>query len=291
MSGVQLARRVLAPLALSGRAGAVAREAGRISDVLEAELVLLHVGRDTAEARAAFAQHLHACGLGERQILFRPGKPERVICRAAQELGAELIVAGALESEGPLGYYIGSVARRIARQAHCSVLLLTHPRAEPDRFQRWVVDVDDDPPGLATIRFALELARIEKPDFIDVTREYDLPGFGLAMERDLDVRGAEAMREQLHGYEEMKLTEFLSSVNTGDLETAGVRIRPVCLRGREGWEAAEHARNRDADLLITPAPPHLTFWDKFFQHGVEFALESLPCALLLYRKGTTEPGA
>ncbi|MBI2193614.1 MAG: universal stress protein [Planctomycetes bacterium] len=275
--------KLLAALALSPRTAAVAGEARRLAQALQAELTFLHVGQDTPETRSLLNEALQQAGVEGhmRSLDIRPGKVESVSCKRARELGSDLLILGALEKEGPLEYFVGSAARRIARNAPCSVLLLTEPRASPSPFQRLVVNVTEDDPSSAMLKLAIDLARREAVESFHVVREYELFGLHLAMADGVDSDEADAYKENVQADEELKLSDFLEQF---DLQ--GLPLKRACLRGKEGWQAVEYAWEHGADLLLFPAPGRrLTFWDKFFQHGVEFALQSLPCALLLYRSG------
>lgn len=276
-----LLRTVLVPLALSPRAAAVACEAARWAKMLGAELVLLHVGLDEPATRSWFDEILRKHGLAEHRVMYVPGagSPGKVIVRVAKEVRADLIVAGALEKEGALSYYVGSVARRVARHAPCSVLLLTEPRVEARGSRHWVVSVRLEESSQRMLHLLRCVAERDQPERIDVVSEYQMTGADWALESDLDTRAAEAQRQAIDRQEQAKLADFLL-----EAEFTNPALRPVCLAGRIGFESSEYARREGADLLIAPAPPRLGFWDKFIQHGVEFALESLPCALWLYRE-------
>lgn len=272
---------ILAALAYSPRTAAVACEARRLAHALDAGLTFLHVGKDTDETRKIIERAIQEAGLGvpPSSVLVRPGRVDTIVCNAAKEIGADLIVLGALEKEGPVEYYLGSAARRIARNAPCSVLLLTEPRNEPAAFQRIVVTVQFDEASKAMMKVALGLARRDGVQAIHVVSEYDLFGFHLAMADGTDLGEAEDYKQVAQSEEDMKLVDFLE-----DFDFQGIRVLRASLRGKEGWESVEYARTHQADLLFFPAPPRrLTFWDQFFQHGVEFALESLPCSLFLFR--------
>lgn len=278
-----LVRRLLASVAQSPRALAVAAEAYRLAGVLGAEIVFLHVGPETAEARRFLEETARGFSEGSEspRIVVRAGRPDRVICAVAEEAGADLIVAGALEKEGPLEYYAGSIARRIARRAPCSVLLLTEPRTPPAPARRIVVRVQSDDRAREVVRFALALAAQGEEATVFAVREYDIAGLAAATDESFDSGARRAYQDRAQAEEQARLADFLA-----DMGPMPVRPTPVALRGREGWEAAEFARREGADLLVMAAPRRrLGFLDKLFQHGVEFALERLPCALLLYRHG------
>lgn len=283
--GSQRVRRVIAPLALSPRAAAVAAEAQRVARRFDAELRFVHVGSADTATRTRFDEVMRSLGL-TAAVDYRSGKPATAILRAAADADADLIVAGALEREGALQYYVGSVARKIARSARCSVLLLTEPRVEATPPRRWVVAARAEAPTRAMLGLVVELARRSMPDAtpqrIDLVTEYQLSGANLALEGELDARSADARRAALDRAETERLADLAAGAGLSSL--AGVEVRLRCLRGRVGWMSAQYARRQQADLLFAAAPRRLTIWDKLFQYGVEFALESLPCALWLHRE-------
>ena len=51
------------------------------------------------------------------------GKPGVQIARYAKENGVDLIVVGSMSPDGD-DYFLGSTASRVARRAHCSVMIL-----------------------------------------------------------------------------------------------------------------------------------------------------------------------
>lgn len=57
-------------------------------------------------------------------ILLREGKPEKVIVELARELGVDLIVMGAHEGSILKNVFVGSVTRKVVRNAPCSVLVI-----------------------------------------------------------------------------------------------------------------------------------------------------------------------
>jgi nucleotide-binding universal stress UspA family protein len=77
-----------------------------------------------AEARARLeemaARHKVA---GGAEIAVREGHPPTEILEYAQEAGADLIVI-ASHDPGPADFFLGSVAARVVRHAHCSVLVV-----------------------------------------------------------------------------------------------------------------------------------------------------------------------
>jgi len=78
------------------------------------------VRSDAVDALKAFAAEQ---GLADSaETVVREGHPARAILDYANEIGANLIVM-ASHDPGPSDYLLGSVAGRVVRHAHCSVLV------------------------------------------------------------------------------------------------------------------------------------------------------------------------
>src|SRR5207247_8896037 len=73
----------------------------------------------------------------------------------------DVIVAGALEKEVVLHQFLGNVARRLVREAPCSVMLFTKPAAKPKPLRRIVFVADYSSHGLEALKKTLALAAAE----------------------------------------------------------------------------------------------------------------------------------
>nr|MBA3847436.1 hypothetical protein [Planctomycetota bacterium] len=176
-----------------------------------------------------------------------------------------------------LAWYRGSVARRVARTAPCSVLLLAHPRVEPAPFVRPQINVQGLERSRPLIALGLALARREHAQDLHAVVEYETHGLHLAA--TADEGAAEADRQALQHQEELALAGFVAALDTG-----GVVVRRFCVPGRRGFAALEHARDHGRDLLLWRAPTRRAgLMDKLFPHDTELALRDLACPLLIYR--------
>ncbi|MGF1634265.1 MAG: universal stress protein [Phycisphaerae bacterium] len=212
------------------------------------------------------------------------GEPAGAIVAEAVRLRATLVIMGALDRDPPMVRMMGSVARRVARQAPCSVLLLPGPNLEQPPGQRIVVHVMMDVDSLEMVRLAVRLGSRQSGGQVHFVRDFDVSearwlstgavGESVSVERYLSLR-----REA----EETLLREFVAP-----LDLSGVQHKTVALPGHEGLEAIEYANNVDADLLVMRAPlQRLTFLDRVFHHPIEAVLGRLPCGLLLFRPDTS----
>ncbi len=280
---------ILACLALSPRAQAVAGEALTLARALSAEIVFVHAGEDTAECRAGVERVLLAVappGTPIPRYLIREGSPHAVVAAVAEELGPDLVLAGALEREGLVEGLFGSVARRIVRSVPRSVLLITQPVREGSPFRDAVVSVAFDEASRAMLEFAIPFLRragVESIHFVYESDTYDrLAGRVRSAESEPELDEAALLRTSLL----VQLRAFV-----GEFDLVGIEVATVVLDGAEGLESVDYARKRDADLLVFPAPARpLRFWDRFLKHPTEVVLERLPCALLLHRDRVDDEG-
>jgi nucleotide-binding universal stress UspA family protein len=264
---------VLACVADNARGERVAQVAAEWAGMLGAETRLLHIAPD--EAAAARARQRWSAAGRPIEAFARAGAVDRMICRRAREHGAQLVILGALEQDGVWTSLVGSVARRVARNASSSVLLLPHP--EQASYGHVVASVGFDERSIALLRHVVRLANAQAPRRLDVLHEVE--SFGDLL-RTVGERSAEtAQRRQEHEADiHAQLNYVLRSAGLGELP-----VHVECLEGHAGQEGVEYARRVEADLLVVPAPPQLRVWDRFFKQPAELAMQNLPCALLLYR--------
>lgn len=251
----------------------------RLAQLAGARLSLVHVGSPDSPAVTDIQQAMARTGLDPAVTSLEtvPGDPVRRIKDTARRLGADLIVVGAVEREGLFKYYLGSVARSLARGAPCSVLLLSHSLSPPGPFSRIVMATDYTANSEMALSWCVELGRRDQAQALYVVYDYQV--LGLSMAAGLEGRGATHYRQLCRLDEMEKLKAFLAAVDTTSLN-----IEPTCLYGREGWQSMEFARRVDADLLVMPAPQEdLVFVDRVFPHDLEWSLRQLPCALLVAR--------
>src|SRR5215831_8839568 len=131
----------------------VLAEGKRIRDRFSADLHLIHVGRRNGETASKFRAVLAELGLpANTPIHYEQGDPAEAILAALAREKIDMLVAGALEKEIVLHPFLGNVARRLVREAHCSVMLFTHPQREPKALGRIVFIADGSEEGLQALK-------------------------------------------------------------------------------------------------------------------------------------------
>src|SRR5712675_2521371 len=140
----------------------VLAEAKRIRDRFGAELHLIYVGRRNQETPRKFSDVLAELELpADSPIHYEEGDPAEAILAALARENIDVLVAGALEKEIVLHPFLGNVARRLVRDANCSVMLFTHPQKEPKPLRRIVFIADHSEQELIALKTTLMLAEAE----------------------------------------------------------------------------------------------------------------------------------
>jgi len=268
-------------VAFSPRLEALLAETAYRARVLASQLSLIHAGAHTPEKEGHLRQAMQKAGLpGETDIYWGSGAPDAAILSAVETHGIDLLLAGALEKEHPLRYYLGSVARNLVREAPCSLMLLTEPQVEPEPIRRVVVVTDYSEQALIALTRALRLAEQEAAEQVFVIRV--LSQYGTAMTLSEGVR-----RERAHAYQ--TATRAREQALLQDLVDAAGRSRvPIearIIEGHTGHIAAQFAREHEADLLVMPsASRHSHFFERLFPSDMEWVLREIPCNLWVVRE-------
>ena len=250
----------------------VLAEAKRIRDRFECDLDLIYVGEKTDEINSKFQDVLQKLSLpNESRIHYEEGDPASAIIRALTDKGIDMIVAGALEKEVVLHQFLGNVARKLVREAPCSVMLFTHPEETPKPFRKIVFVADYSEHSLEALRKTLQLAIAEKTERLYVIRvitSFDKARASLRGDEDGDhLKSAED--------EEAELEQFVLSAGA-----TAVPIEARCIRGNTGFAAADFVQSIEADLLVVPVEPNE---DRSLPPNVAWLIDVIPCNLWIVR--------
>lgn len=257
------------------------KTAVRLKNLFNAQLYLIHVGDKSPGVESQMNTLIADAGLTNEsfRMLWQGGEPAKAILRAASENNIDLLIAGALEKESVIKYYLGSVARTIMREANCSVLIITSPIIESKPFKKFCVSVDFSSIGEATVKKSYEFARLEQAEEFILVKEFEVPGLAITVYDTGSTSDTEKKKLLWQKEEEEKLNLLAKELNL-----SGINYSTVALFGKQGWEARNYAKNNRSDLFVVPSPPKkLKFFDKLFQHDLEFVLSQLPCSLLIIR--------
>lgn len=256
-------------------------EAKRLCDLFGAEIVFIHNGERTTETETKLMELISTAGYDNSAVSLEwvKGDIADTIIKKSEEKNVDLLLAGALEKENIIKYYAGSVARKIMREAKCSVLILTATSESPKSFKKFCVSVDYTPQSEKTIRAAFQFALKENAEDFTLIRDFHAPGLAVTVQDSGSFDKVEAARKQWQEEEEEKLKLFVKELNLNGLD-----IKTKCLYGKEGWEANNFVRDNKVDIYAVTGPSKkLRLIDRIFPHEVEYSFEKLPSNMLIVR--------
>ncbi len=275
-------KRIGVAIAFSPRIEAILFETARIKNMLNAELILVHVGSSGEKEISRLNQLLDKTGLGNRddvRIFWEQGKPSQRIIATCKREKVDLLIAGALKKENLVRYYIGTIARKIIRKADCSVLLLTNPSVTPAPFQNIAVDADDRPHVEDVLASACQIAMRDKASWLHIVRELKMYGLTMTAAEQCSEAEYEEMRNKLVQSEIETVEKILKTI-----PHEGIKINIKLVSGKSGFELSQFAQRKHADLLVIGAPDRkFSLFDRVFTHDQEYIFADLPCNLLIIK--------
>lgn len=273
-------QRIALAIALSPRAEALLFEAVRIVKRLGGQLILIHVGELDADTHAKLDELLTRAGGQEvaPKILAQSGKPVEVILDVCQKEKVDLLLAGALLKENLVRYFRGSIARRLVREASCSILLITNPKKESEPCSRVLVNGIEHPKTSDTVKTALYMATALKAGELIIADEVPTQKVKVRVNDDLGTILAEKRRRRIAKKEQIRLNDALCDMEVPEK----LDIQKHVIYGKPGYSIGHYADQKGVDLLVMNSPDtRLGFFDRMFTHDIEYVLSDLPCDLLI----------
>ncbi|WP_298901176.1 universal stress protein [uncultured Psychroserpens sp.] len=258
-------------------------EAARLSLLFESTLVLIHVGELSEEKEQQLLDILQPF-IDQNlnyEMVFKTGDPVDVILSISEEKKVDLLILGALQKENLVQYYLGTIARKITRQAKCSILLLIKPSVERIACKHIVVNGLDDPKTKQTISTAYFVSHKLGSKRITIVEEITKQEVAVSVDDDKSLRKSAIVKERLKHREESRVRNIISEVPDAykkDLET-----KTQSIFGKRGYSIGHYAQFIRADLLVMNAPMKSGFWDRLFPHDIEYILSELPTDVLIIR--------
>lgn len=213
-------------------------------DRFGATLSFIYVGKHDAATERKFADALKELQLpADSAIHYEEGDPATAILAAARKNHLELLVAGALEKEAVHRQFLGNVARRLVREAGCSVMLFTDPALKPKPLRHIVFMAEFTSHARRAFRRSLDLAERGNCERLYVIRNYTSFDKARARRRGKNPRTVARTLDE----EEIALQEFVLAAGA-----TRVPIETRCIRGNTGFAASDFIQSVEADLLVVP---------------------------------------
>lgn len=243
-----------------------------------AEVYLIHAGLRTEDNHENLERFLARYSYSEvtYHIVYEEGNPDEVIAKFCHDNLIDLIVVGAVMKEKLRDFLFGSVARKLARAAEKSILLIPNPASPPAKVNKMIISVEDKN-SLKTIHKGLEFAKIFKPEKLFFVKESVVKGSRYGLSRYLSEKDFHKVHETILKQE----TEFVEKlIDSSQQIEFDYSIKIVF--GHSGKGIVEFAEQIGCDLMIDHYPEKKsTLLDKLFPSDVEYLLLDLPCKLLL----------
>jgi nucleotide-binding universal stress UspA family protein len=256
-------------------------EAARLSLFFESKLVLIHVGDESSEKEDQLLDILQPFieqNLSY-EMVFKKGEPVDVILSISEEKKVSLLILGALQKENFVQYYLGSIARKITRQAQCSVLLLVKPSVKRIPCQHIVVNGLKDPRTKQAISTAYYVSHKLQSKKITIVEEITKQEVAINVEDDRSLRKSAIVRERLKLREDSRVNKIISEIP--EAYKSGLQTKTQSIFGKRGYSIGHYAQFVRADLLVMNAPEKTSFWDRLFPHDIEYILSELPTDVLI----------
>lgn len=258
-------------------------EAARLALFFNCKLVLIHVGEQSKDKENTFKTFLKSFieKKIDYEIVFKTGSPVQVILSTTEQEKIDLLILGALKRENFLNYYVGSIARKITRQAQCSVLLLINPSVNRIASKHVVVNGLEDPKTKQTINSAFYVANKLNSDIITIVEEISQQKVAINVDDDKSLRRSTILKERIKLREDSRVKKLIDDIPEDFRNKITIKTQPIF--GKRGYSIGHYAQVARADLLVMNAPTKTTFFDRLFPHDIEHILTELPTDVLIVR--------
>lgn len=256
-------------------------EAARLAVFFNSKLFLIHVGEASTDKKTMLKLILKSFEKDNLnfEVVFKTGKPVDVILSTSEEKNIDLLILGALKREGFLKYYVGSIARKITRQAKCSILLLIKPSVERVPCKHIVVNGLKEPKTEQTITLAFYVAEKLHAEKITIVEEINREAVSVKVDDDKSLRRATIAKERIKLRENSRIKEIIKHIPETYTKNKLIKLQPIF--GKQGYSIGHYAQISRADLLVMNAPKKMRFWDRLFPHDIEHILTEIPTDLLI----------
>lgn len=274
-------RTILTGIAFSPTLKANVFETLRLGSLLKAKVILVHVGEKSAEKEQKITNYCNAFPDFKSQvsIVWKSGDPVDVIINACHEYDANLLILGATKREELKKFYLGAIAKKIAKKAPCSLLLFIKPSTEKIPCRHIVVNGLKHPKTNNTILASFEFAHAIGSNKVTIVEEISQNEVSINVDDDKSLEKSNLLKEQIIERENSRVTSLINNVD--DVLKQGITIKSQGIFGTRGYSIGHYAKVQRADLLVMNKPDKSTFLNKIFPQDIDYILAELPTDVLI----------
>ena len=256
-------------------------EVTRLASFFKAKLIFVHVGEKTTSKETEFDALLKECPLKPKDVsvFWKKGEPVKTLASCCEEFDVDLLLLGALKRENVVKYYLGSIARKLTREAPCSVLLMLKPSIERVPCKHVVVNGFDSPQTQETVEAAFSVGCALSSEKITVVEEISESRVAVTVDDDRSLRKATLKKEKIDREEKIRVADIIKKISLA--KTKGLKWETQSIFGSRGYSIGHYARIVRADLLIMNAQEKPRFYHRFFPKDLEHILAELPTDVLI----------
>ncbi|MDG2492156.1 MAG: universal stress protein [Flavobacteriaceae bacterium] len=279
-----LFHKILIGFAFSPNLKANVFEAIRLADFLGSHLYFIHVGSKSSAKEKTFTDILEESPVQPKKltVLWEEGKPVETIQKQCDEKNIDLLLLGAMQRENMLKFYMGSIARKLTRNAPCSVLLLIKPSVIRKPSKHVIVNAFESSQTETTIKSGLYFSQALSASKLTLVEEVNRSEVAVEAVDDRSLRKVTLRKEKLKRRELSRVKEILSNIPKKLKE--GINIQSQNIFGTRGYSIGHYAKVVRADLLVmNAAETRKGFFDRFFPKDLEHILSELPTDVLIIK--------
>ena len=281
--------KILIGFAFSPNLKANVFEAMRLADYLDAHIYFLHVGPKSPAKEKTFTAILEESPVQPKNltVLWEDGKPVETIIDQCKKNNIDLLLLGAMQRENMVKFYMGSIARKLTRNAPCSVLLLIKPSAIRKASQQVVVNAFESPQTESTIQAAFHFGQALGVSKLTLVEEINRSEVAAEADDDRSLRKVTLRKEKIKRRELSRVRDILSQIPNTLKE--GIKIHSQSIFGTRGYSIGHYAKVVRADLLIMNASENRKgFLERIFPKDLEHILSELPTDVLIIKSQKDE---
>ena len=272
---------ILTGIAFSPNLKANVFETLRLGRMLKSNVVLVHVGIKNKDKEEEIQRYCNIFPEFKKNItvIWKEGDAVNVIINACKESNADLLILGGTKREKSNKYYLGPVAKKIAKKAPCSLLLFINPSIEKLLCRHVVVNGLKHPKTTNTIQAAFEFANGVGTQKITIVEEIAQSEITIKVDDDNTLEKSNLLQEQILELENTRISSVLKEIK--ESRKSNISIKSQGIFGTRGYSIGHYAKVQRADLIVMNKPEKSSFWDKIFPQDIDYLLSELPTDVLI----------